>query len=82
MFSKSRPRRERKTQVYRCRIKDIDRLVEFYAKFVILVKISCYMNQNLSKISVDTPVSVFICMGKITPGNVTSNSHTVEFLFH
>ncbi len=40
------------------------------------------MNQNLSKISVDAPVSVFICMGKITPRNVTSNSHMIEFLFH
>ena len=82
LLSKSRPRKERKTQVDRCRIKGINRLVGFYAKFVILIKFSCDMNQNLSKITVDALVSVFICMGKITPRNVTSNSHMIKFLFH
>lgn len=64
LFSETRPRKERKTQVNRGGVKRVSDRFEFGAELFVAVKFPCLIDENLSKVSEDAIVSGCVRVGK------------------
>jgi hypothetical protein len=78
-FPKMSPRKKRETEVDCGRIEDIGGLVQNYTELVFGIQVSCSLDQYLSKICVDSPISVFVGFGKSAPSDFAPNSRMIEF---
>ena len=58
------PRKECQAEVYRCRIQGIHTLCKIDSELLVAVEVSCFGNEKLSEVGVDSPVSCLVCVGK------------------
>ena len=61
--TESGPGKKRKTQIDGRRIEGINGLIQFDSEIVVGVQVSGRTNQDLSKIGIDAPISVFVGFG-------------------
>ena len=78
-FAKMSPREKREAEIDRGRIEDIGGLVQDHTEIVFGIQMSCSLNQHLSKIGVDSPVSVFVGFGQGASSDFVLNSCMIEF---
>mgnify|MGYP001575620526 CR=1 FL=1 len=81
-FTEGCPREKGQTQVDGGRIKGIGGLVEFYTEIIVFIKTSCLMNQNMTEVSVNSPISILIGIGKGTAGYITTYAQMVKLFMH
>ena len=78
-FAKMSPREKRETEVDRGRVEDIGGLLQDHTELVFGIQVSCSLNQHLSKIGVDPPISVFVGFGEGASSHFAPNPCMVEF---
>ena len=78
-FAEMSPRKKRETEVDCGRIEDIGGLVQNYTELVFGIQVSCSLDQYLSKICVDSPISVFVGFGEGTSSDFAPNPCVIEF---
>jgi len=81
-FSKPCPGKQRKTQINGGCIEGVNGFIEFYPEIVVTVELSCDMDEDVGKISIDAPISFFICISQGAFGHCASYSHAVELGAH
>ena len=72
------PRKHRQAQINRGRINGINHLVDVESVGVFAIKSPCLTNQNLRQRFVDAPISAFVCVSKVSAGDIATNSHPVK----
>ncbi len=60
----------------------VDRIIEFDSKLVEFVQTPGDMDQYLSKIRIDPPVSSFVCVGQGAAWNTTTEAHVIKLALH
>jgi hypothetical protein len=78
-FSKMSPREKRETEVDCGRVEDIGGLIQNYTEIVFGIQVSCFLDQHVSKIGVDPPISVFVGFGEGTSSDFAPNPCVIEF---
>ena len=76
--SMRRPGKQRQAQIDDRRIQGIERAVQIQTQIHVPIKWPCLLNQMLSKIRIDSPVSSFIGIGKSRPFYRRSKSGVIE----
>ena len=74
------PRKQGKTQIDGSGIQRVDGLVQFDGKIVAGIQSPSFVDQDLSKISIDSPVSRFVGVSQAAASDSTSKAHVVEFV--
>ena len=82
VFSESRPREKRKTQIDRGRVEGVDGLIQIDAERVVCIQMPSRTNQDLGKVGPEAPVADFVGMGQIVAGNSSADSHMIKFVAH
>ena len=77
--AKMSPRKKRETEVDHGRVEDIGGLVQNHTELVFGIKLSCSLDQHLSKIGVDPPVPVFVGFGESASSDFAPNPRMIEF---
>ena len=72
------PRKHRQAQINRGSINGINHLVDVESVGVFAIKSPCLINQNLRQRFVDAPISAFVCISKVSAGDIATNSHPVK----
>ena len=57
-------------------------IYRFYTNIIILIEVSCNVNQYLSKVSINVSVTAFIGISKSTSSNVTSDAQMVKCILY
>lgn len=78
-FSKMSPRKKRETEVDRGRVEDIGGLVQNHTDLVSGIKLSCSLDQHLSKIGIDPPIPGFVGFREGTSSDFAPNPCVIEF---
>lgn len=78
-FAKMGPREKGETEIDRGRVEDIGGLIQDHTELVFGIKVSCSSDQHLSKVRIDSPVSVFVGFGEGASSDFASNPSMVEF---
>ena len=73
------PREHGKTQIDRRGIEGIDGLVQFDPEIVLGVQTSGDLDQDLSDIGIDPPVSCLVGVRERASGHVGANPHVIQF---
>ena len=77
--SEFRPWKQRKAEIDGRGVQGISRLDQIHAKVLSGMKTLSSRYEHLSKISEDSPIPLFVGVGKSALGNLASNSSVVEF---
>jgi hypothetical protein len=77
--AKSRPGKERKTQIDGRRIEGVGRLLQCQAKVVFGIPFSGHADEHLGEVGVDSPVSCLVGVGQGTSGDFASDADMIEF---
>ncbi len=78
-FAKMGPRKKGETKVDRGGVEDIGGLIQGHTELVLGIKVSCSSDQHLSKVRIDSPVSVFVGFGEGASSDFAPNPSMVEF---
>jgi len=78
-FAKMGPREKREAEIDCGRVEDIGGLIQEHTELVFGIELSCSLDQHLSKIGVDSPISVFVGFGQGASSDFAPNPCMVEF---
>ena len=74
------PRTELQTETYCTAIKGIDHIVNIEPEWIFRIQRTDSPDKSLSKVTVDTPVPLFICLGKSVPWNSVTDTAMIQFM--
>ena len=78
--SESGPRTELQTETYGAAVKGIDHIVNIEPEWIFRIQRTDSPDKSLSKVTVDTPVPLFICLGKSVPWNSVTDTAMIQFM--
>lgn len=73
------PREKRKAQVDGCRIEGIGGVIQGNAEVFVGIKLSGALNESLSKVGIDSPISVFVGFGQSSARNFAADACMIKF---
>lgn len=79
--SESSPRAEFQTETYSAAVKGIDHIVNIEPEWIFRIQRTGSLDKSLSKVTVDTPVPLFICSGKSVSWNSVTDTAMIQFMF-
>ena len=74
------PRTELQTETYGAAVKGIDHIVNIESEWIFRIQRTDSPDKSLSKVTVDTPVPLFICLGKSVPWNSVTDTAMIQFM--
>ena len=77
-FPELGPREKSQTEVDGRRIQGIDCLIQFDSEGIGGVKFSGFRDKDLSKVGINPPVPVLICVGKSVAGDLSSDAQVIK----
>src|SRR4030042_3849738 len=80
-FSEPRPGKQRQAQIDGAGSQSIGGFVELDSEIFFEVKLAGLINEQLGKISVDTPISIFVGIGQRAARDLAANASVVKLLF-
>ena len=78
--SESGPRTELQTETYGAAVKGIYHIVNIEPEWIFRIQRTDSPDKSLSKVTVDTPVPLFICLGKSVPWNSVTDTAMIQFM--
>ena len=74
------PRTELQTETYCTAIKGIDHIVNIEPEWIFRIQRTNSLDKGLSKVTVDTPIPLFICFGKSVSWNSVTDTAMIQFM--
>ena len=74
------PRTELQTETYGAAVKGIDHIVYIEPEWIFNIQRTDSLDKSLSKVTVDTPVPLFICFGKSVSWNGVTDTAMIQFM--
>ena len=74
------PRTELQTETYSAAVKGIDHIVYIEPEWIFNIQRTDSLDKSLSKVTVDTPVPLFICFGKSVSWNGVTDTAMIQFM--
>jgi len=81
-FSETGPGKNRKAQIDDGGIQNINCFLKLKDKIIVQGKLPCMMDENLRKVTICPPVSIFSGINNCTAGYFAPDSYVVKLLFH
>ena len=78
-FAKSGPGKELQTEIDRCRIEGVNRLLEIDGQRFARIEFAGVGNEDGGDVGIDTPVSGVVGLGQSIAGNGTAEAHVIQF---
>ncbi len=77
-FPEVGPRKQRQTQTDYGGIERVDGSVQIQSEIVVGIQAACGSDQRLGKLGIDSPISAFVCIGKVGGSDVATQTHMVK----
>jgi hypothetical protein len=82
VFAEDSPGEKGKTEVDRCGIEGIDRVLKLQTEILVGIESAGLMNEDLGKVRINSPVTGFVGVGQGVPGNIAADTHVIQSIPH